>query len=249
MGKTDFYLYSEPGKQDVLMATLNMTSFHGWHANLVFAFKAAHEVQKGFDQGNVNKMIYRDSLITYKKITGNFFVKNKSEIIIRPIGIIHTPFADVNNNVPIQGRILPDTEGYIELYTEYIEGCRDVDGYSHIILIYHLNRCTDERLTVIPYMDSEERGIFSTRSPHRPNHLGMTIVELAGIENNILKIKGVDMLDGTPLIDIKPYNPDIDCVSGNEKIRSGWMEQYTSGGKKPVIIKTGSRTEWLHEKK
>ncbi|MFH0975172.1 MAG: tRNA (N6-threonylcarbamoyladenosine(37)-N6)-methyltransferase TrmO [Spirochaetota bacterium] len=168
------------------------------------------------------------------------------KIILKPLGIIYTPFKDVSDNVPIQGRMAPKAEGYIKLYKKYLDACKDLDGFSHAIIIYYFHKSKKERLSAKPYMDTETRGIFSSRFPHRPNHLGLTLVEIISIINGVIKIKGADMLNGTPLLDIKPYNPAFDTVN-NLDVKTGWMTKYTSGKRKPVISKTGSRDDWLNE--
>lgn len=162
---------------------------------------------------------------------------------MKPVGYIHTPFTDLAQSVPIQGRLDPETRGHIELLPEYRDGCLHLEGFSHLFLIYLFHRSTKEVLTSRPYLDDEEHGIFSIRSPHRPNHLGLTLVELEGIENTVLRIKGVDMLHMTPLLDIKPFNPYFDTA---EMVRIGWMEQYFRNGR-PGKTRIRGKKEWLHE--
>jgi tRNA-Thr(GGU) m(6)t(6)A37 methyltransferase TsaA len=170
-----------------------------------------------------------------------------NRIIIRPVGIIHTPFKDVSENVPIQGRIMPDAEGFITIYKKYHDACKDLDGFSHAILVYHFHKSKTVKLTAKPYMDTEIRGIFASRFPHRPNHIGLTLVELINVNKGIIKIRGADMIDGTPLFDIKPYNPAFDGAGPDASIRTGWMTKYTSGERKPVILRTGSRKDWINK--
>jgi len=161
---------------------------------------------------------------------------------IEPIGIIHSPFRDGYDNVPVQGRFSPDTEGTVELLPRYREGLRDLDGFSHIILLYYFHKSDAVKMTARPYLDEKERGIFAIRSPHRPNHIGMTIVRLEGIEGTLLRIKGLDMIDGTPLLDIKPYSPVFDNFRDT---RIGWMARYSE--QEPDDPRVKSREEWLHE--
>jgi tRNA-Thr(GGU) m(6)t(6)A37 methyltransferase TsaA len=161
---------------------------------------------------------------------------------VSPIGHIETPFTDVSEGVPIQGRSRPDIPGRIVLKDEYIPALEGLEEFSHIICIYLFHRCREVKLRARPYADPTERGILSIRSPHRPNHIGITLVELAGIERSILHIKGVDMLDGTPLLDIKPYNPDMDYVPD---ARIGWMGRL--GKNNPFDRTVTSHEEWLHE--
>ena len=142
------------------------------------------------------------------------------EIIYKPIGVIHSPFKEPKGT-PIQPAGARGIEGSVVVFPEYAPGIKDVDGFSHIILIYHFHLSRGAPLRVKPYMDSEDRGIFATRAQGRPNPLGISIVRLIGIDGNILHIQDVDIVDGTPLLDIKPYVAEFD-VRGAEKI--GWLE-------------------------
>lgn len=135
-----------------------------------------------------------------------------------PIGIIHTPFKTVNG-MPIQPVSDNDSEGWIEIFDQYAAGLADLDGFSHVYLIFHLHQCKGFRLKVIPFLDTVERGIFSTRSPLRPNPVGLSVVKLVSVAGNIVKIRGLDILDGTPLIDIKPFVPMFENA---ENIKTGW---------------------------
>lgn len=138
---------------------------------------------------------------------------------IRPIGIIHSPHksrqAVLESNVG-------ENVGEVEVFEEYEEGLSDIDGFSHIILIFWMHESTAHSLRVRPFRHPEElRGLFATRSPDRPNPVGMTVVELLASERNVLKVRGIDMIDGTPLIDIKPY------TTSDRKTRtcSGWLSE------------------------
>jgi tRNA-Thr(GGU) m(6)t(6)A37 methyltransferase TsaA len=137
-----------------------------------------------------------------------------------PIGIIHSPFK-TTEGMPIQPTGAQSIRGTIDINPEFAPGLKDLDGFSHIILLYHFHRSKRTRLEVIPFLDSRPRGIFSTRASSRPNPIGISMVELVKIERNILHIKNVDILDGTPLLDIKPYVPEFDQYPA-EKI--GWLE-------------------------
>jgi tRNA-Thr(GGU) m(6)t(6)A37 methyltransferase TsaA len=141
-------------------------------------------------------------------------------ISYQPIGIIHSPFGSVEN-VPIQPAAARGVRGTVEVLPEFVDGLRDLDGFSHVILLYHFHRVTQVRLTVVPFMDDEPRGVFATRAPSRPNPIGLSIVRLLDIEGNLLHVENVDMVDGTPLLDIKPYVPAFDH---NEAERIGWLE-------------------------
>lgn len=141
------------------------------------------------------------------------------KIEFSPIGIIHTVFKDIEN-MPIQPTADKNSDGWIEVFEEYSTGLADLDGFSHIYLIFHLHESTGYRLKVVPFLDTVERGIFATRSPARPNPVGLSVVKLISVTGNILKIQGVDILDGTPLIDIKPFVPMFEDIEG---IRTGWF--------------------------
>jgi tRNA-Thr(GGU) m(6)t(6)A37 methyltransferase TsaA len=140
-------------------------------------------------------------------------------IIYRPIGAIHSPFKEPRD-APIQSACARDIEGTVEIFPEYSEGLADLEGFSHIILIYHFHLSKGHSLRVKPYLDSELRGVFATRAPARPNPIGMSIVRLVKVEGGKLHVRDVDILDGTPLLDIKPYVPEFDSRS-TEKI--GWL--------------------------
>jgi tRNA-Thr(GGU) m(6)t(6)A37 methyltransferase TsaA len=139
---------------------------------------------------------------------------------MKPIGIIKTPFTQIEN-MPIQPKGAKDIEGKVIVDEIYKDGLKDLEGFSHIYLIYHFHKADKVKLIVKPFLDTKERGVFSTRSPLRPNHIGISIVELIKIEGNELFIKGADILDHTPLFDIKPY---IEKFDHPEKSRSGWMK-------------------------
>ena len=136
-----------------------------------------------------------------------------------PIGIIHTPFLHANGT-PIQSAVARNSEGVVELFPEFTPGLRDLEGFERLWLIYLLNRASTPQLLVRPYLDDQAHGVFATRAPARPNHIGMSAVRLVGVEQNRLLIAEVDMLDGTPLLDIKPYIPAFDCF---EVTRTGWF--------------------------
>ncbi len=141
------------------------------------------------------------------------------EILFNSIGTISTAFKSIEN-VPIQNMGAKGFKGTIELLPQFVPGLKDLEGFSHLILLYHLNQVTHFNLTVTPFMDTEERGIFATRSPVRPNPIGLTVVKLIGIKDNIIAVENVDMLDQTPLLDIKPYLPLIDDI---QNVSIGWL--------------------------
>lgn len=141
-------------------------------------------------------------------------------IIFKPIGIIKTPYKK-KDGMPIQPTGAIGIKGEIEIHHAFVEGLKDLDGFSHIILIYHFHNSEGFQLNVKPFMDDRLHGIFSTRAPKRPNPIGLSVVKLNKIENNILYIENIDVLDGTPLLDIKPFVPDVDCPKAN---KLGWLE-------------------------
>jgi tRNA (adenine37-N6)-methyltransferase len=140
------------------------------------------------------------------------------KLLIVPIGLIHTPFKQAAGT-PIQGVAGKRAEGIVELHTEYVEGLRDLAEFERVWLIYFLDRASEVQMVVHPYLDTTARGIFATRSPARPNYIGISVVRLLSIEKNRLLVADVDMLDGTPLLDIKPYVPAFDSFAPS---RVGW---------------------------
>lgn len=137
---------------------------------------------------------------------------------LKSIGIIHSPYKE-RKKCPPQGR---EEICWIEVFEEYKGGLKDIDGFSHLLLVYWLHCSKNYSLLVKTPWDSEPHGVFATRSPNRPNALGLSVVELIEREENKLKVKGLDALEGTPLLDIKPYLPPIDSKT---KVRIGWVER------------------------
>lgn len=143
----------------------------------------------------------------------------EKEIKLKPIGIIHTPFKN-KKETPIQP-FKSKATGRIEVFRKYQQGLKDIERFSHLILIFEFHRSKGYKLLVKPFLDSELRGLFATRYPARPNQIGITVVKLLGRENNILTVKGIDILDKTPLLDIKPYVPEF---AAKTKVRVGWLK-------------------------
>lgn len=141
------------------------------------------------------------------------------EFSMRPIGIIHSPFKE-KNSTPIQPS-RSSALGKAEVFSEFAEGLRDIEGFSHLILLYAFHCSQGYNLTVKPFLDDQQHGLFATRYPCRPNPIGLSIVRLLALKDHILEIEGVDVLDGTPLLDIKPYVPEFDLRTG---VRTGWLE-------------------------
>ena len=148
------------------------------------------------------------------------------ELRLRPIGVIRSPFREASGT-PIQAALAEDAEGSVEVLEEFAGGLKDLEGFERIWLLYWFDRAkSDGQLLVTPYLDTTPRGVFSTRAPSRPNAIGLSSVRLLSVEHNVLKIQGVDVLDGTPLLDIKPYVPRFDCF---EAARAGWLDSTTTG--------------------
>jgi tRNA-Thr(GGU) m(6)t(6)A37 methyltransferase TsaA len=147
--------------------------------------------------------------------------RDLDSFLCRPIGLIRTPFKTLEN-MPIQPSGAAGIRGTVELFPEFAEGLKDLDGFSHLILLYHFHESRGYKLTVTPFLDSKPRGLFSTRAPKRPNPIGLSIVRLIQIRGRTLDIENVDILDATPLLDIKPYVPEFDH---QENCRIGWLKQ------------------------
>jgi tRNA-Thr(GGU) m(6)t(6)A37 methyltransferase TsaA len=142
-------------------------------------------------------------------------------LALQPIGVIHTPFTE-KENMPIQPAGAAGVQGTVEVFAEYRAGLQDLAGFSHIILLYHFHKSKKFNLQIVPFLDTELRGLFATRAPNRPNPIGISVVQLDKIEDGVLHIRNVDMLDNTPLLDIKPYVPEFDA---HAEVRIGWLEK------------------------
>jgi tRNA-Thr(GGU) m(6)t(6)A37 methyltransferase TsaA len=143
-----------------------------------------------------------------------------AEIKFKPIGKIHTPFTTLDG-MPVQPAGAEGVTGQVHLDPKYADGLQDLDGFSHIYLIYHLHKVTRQALRVKPFLDDVLRGVFATRAPVRPNPIGLSVVELVRVEGTVLHIKNVDILDGTPLLDLKPFIPEF---TNTKSVRIGWLE-------------------------
>ncbi len=142
-------------------------------------------------------------------------------INVRPIGVIHSPHKQATGT-PIQAALAAGVAGTVEVFPEYAAGLRDLDGFERIWLVYWFDRASPANMTVKPYLDSREHGLFATRAPSRPNPIGLSPVRLARVEGNIPHVDSLDILDGTPLLDIKPYVPKFDAF---EVQRVGWLAE------------------------
>jgi tRNA-Thr(GGU) m(6)t(6)A37 methyltransferase TsaA len=145
------------------------------------------------------------------------------QITYEPIGTINTPFKDTYN-MPIQAKGGKGIKGTIKIKPSFAEGLKDIGRFSHIILIYNFHRSKNYSLMVRPFLDDKLHGVFATRAPKRPNPIGISVVRLRKVEGRILHIEDVDILNGTPLLDIKPYIPDIDVFQAK---RIGWLSKKT----------------------
>lgn len=139
---------------------------------------------------------------------------------LKPIGVIHSPYHELEG-MPIQPAGARGVQGTVEVFQEYRAGLKDLDGFSHIVLLYLFHQSQGFNLHVVPYLDTEIRGVFATRAPRRPNAIGLSVVQLNMVQDRILHIENVDILDGTPLLDIKPYVPEFDAQFN---VRTGWLE-------------------------
>jgi tRNA-Thr(GGU) m(6)t(6)A37 methyltransferase TsaA len=146
--------------------------------------------------------------------------KIRDPLSIVPIGIIHTPFTDIMG-MPIQPTGARGIRGTVEIFSEYAEGLTDIEGFSHLFLIYVFHRCPSYNLVVRPFLDTTPCGVFATRAPRRPNAIGLSIVRLIEVTDSTLSIEDVDILEGTPLLDLKPYVPEFDAYPDAS---SGWLE-------------------------
>ncbi len=144
-----------------------------------------------------------------------------NEIKYKPIGVIRSPFKKPKGT-PIQPTAATGVEGTVEVFPEYVEGLKDLEGFSHIILLYHFHLSGKPSMRVKPFLDDREHGVFATRAPSRPNPIGFSVVRLLAVEGNKLRIQDVDIVDGTPLLDIKPYVPEFDT---RDVERIGWLEE------------------------
>jgi tRNA (adenine37-N6)-methyltransferase len=151
------------------------------------------------------------------------------EFRIKPVGIIHTPHKS-KEETPVQGAFHPDAPGSVELFPQYAEGLKDIELFSHIVLVYHFDRAGRVELVRKPFLDDVPHGIFATRHPCRPNGIGISTVRLLGCEGNVLRVSGIDVLDGTPLLDIKPYVPRFDSFPDASE---GWFAGKENRAKPP----------------
>lgn len=154
----------------------------------------------------------------------------KEIITFQPIGIIHSPHQELAG-MPIQPKAAAGIKGSVVLDAVYQEGLSDLEDFSHVILIYYFHQAKSPDMLVKPFLDDVKHGVFATRAPSRPNGIGISVVKLMAVKGNILEVENVDILDGTPLLDLKPYVPDFD---EQEDVRIGWLEKSREEIKKKI---------------
>jgi len=151
------------------------------------------------------------------------------EIKLKPIGTIRTPYKTYKG-MPILGKFKPGIKGKAILYKKYAPGLKDLEGFSHAIFLWHVHKSEEERLLTKPFIGDVIHGVFATRSPHRPNHIGFSIVKIESVKQNVVTFFEVDMLDKTPLLDIKPYMGQVDS---RKNVRTGWAQKDLKKGNMP----------------
>ena len=151
------------------------------------------------------------------------------QIIMHPIGVIHSPYKE-GKDIPIQGIFKRDVEAWIELQQKYAKGLKDLDQFSHAIILYYFHKSQREEIEGRPFLEQRKHGIFAIRSPHRPNHIGLSVVKIRKIEANKMYFTEVDVLDQTPVLDIKPYVKNFD---NRNNVKCGWIEKHFKNGNIP----------------
>jgi tRNA-Thr(GGU) m(6)t(6)A37 methyltransferase TsaA len=149
-------------------------------------------------------------------------METMEQIIMAPIGEIHSPYKE-NVDIPIQGTFKSDVEAWIELKDKYAAGLKDLDEFSHAIILYYFHKSQKEEIEGRPFLEQDKHGIFAIRSPHRPNHIGLSIVNIKKIEANKMYFTEVDVLDGTSVLDIKPY---VKYFDSRDSVKSGWLDKH-----------------------
>jgi tRNA-Thr(GGU) m(6)t(6)A37 methyltransferase TsaA len=147
------------------------------------------------------------------------------EINFKPIGKVHSPFLekeDIKKSRNTDPKGFETVRGELEVFGEFADGLKDIDGYSHVILIFLFHKSVERKLYAHPPRDNRQRGVFSTRSPNRPNPIGLSVLRLIKRNKNKLHVQGVDMIEGTPILDIKPYTPRDQKLDA----RFGWLEKW-----------------------
>ncbi len=150
-------------------------------------------------------------------------------IQLAPIGVIHTPFK-TKEEAPIQGTLAGESRGTVEVFPEFEEGLQDIETFTHLILLYRFDRAGEMKLVRPTFLDDTPHGVFASRHPCRPNGIGLTVVRLLERSKNRLEVGGIDVLDGTPLLDIKPYIVRFDCFPDAGE---GWVANVRARPKPP----------------
>ncbi len=158
----------------------------------------------------------------------NYVKKMAEKITYSPVGIIHSEYRQ-REGVPIQGALSKDSHGKVEVFPEYEKGLKDLEGFSHIILVYHFHLSKGFSLSGRPFLENKEHGVFAIRSPKRPNPIGVSVVKLEKVSGRVLHVSEVDIVDGTPLLDIKPY---VSRFDSRDKTKNGWLTEKLKGVKK-----------------
>jgi tRNA (adenine37-N6)-methyltransferase len=140
-------------------------------------------------------------------------------VAYEPIGVVRSPFTDLDG-MPLQSVAAADVHGQIEVYERFTPGLADLDGFSHVHVVAHMHRGAPGGLRVVPFLDDTTRGVFATRSPRHPNAIGLSVVRLLAVDGGTLQVAGLDLIDATPVLDIKPYVPEFDAI---EAERTGWL--------------------------
>jgi tRNA-Thr(GGU) m(6)t(6)A37 methyltransferase TsaA len=158
-----------------------------------------------------------------------------NKIIMHPIGLIHSPYKKTKD-IPIQGKFREKVEAWVELKDKYVNGLKDLDKFSHAILLYYFHKSDKENIEGEPFLEDSTHGIFAIRSPNRPNHIGLSVVKIKLIKENKMYFTRVDMIDKTPLLDIKPF---VKYFDNQENVVSGWLDKHFKNGKIPdrILIK------------
>ncbi len=144
---------------------------------------------------------------------------DKNTIIYHPIGVVHSPHHE-RGKTPIQPIYADGFRGYLEIFPEFAEGLQDLELFSHIFVIFHFHQARAFKLKLTPFFHTTERGIFTTRAPERPNPIGLSLVRIEKVEENRVYVNDLDMLDGTPILDIKPFTKGLDMRTES---RDGWI--------------------------
>lgn len=148
------------------------------------------------------------------------------DIVFHPIGIIHSAFKQ-QEGTPVQSAFADEATGWLEVFPDYVLALQDLPEFERVWVLYHLDRTADFKPLITPYLDKHQHGLFATRSPARPNPIGMSVLRLLSIEGARIEVSGMDILDGTPLLDIKPYVPEFDAFNPS---RAGWFDRVEGRG-------------------